>query len=62
MNKLSFTNIRNIKIEDYLSWKDKIFLTFDADLARYLTISLPLYDMNDSECSYVIENIKIGFL
>jgi perosamine synthetase len=33
---------------------------YNSFLAHYLTISLPLYDMNDSEYSYVIENIKSG--
>jgi perosamine synthetase len=33
---------------------------YNSFLAHYLTISLPLYDMNDGEYSYVIENIKSG--
>ena len=33
---------------------------YNSFLAHYLTISLPLYDMNDNEYSYVIENIKSG--
>lgn len=33
---------------------------YNSFLAHYLTISLPLYDMNNNEYSYVIENIKSG--
>lgn len=41
-------------------YKIKDIDLYNSFLAHYLTISLPLYDMTDSEYNYVIENIKIG--
>ncbi len=56
MNRLSFENIRNINVEDYLSLKDKIFLTFDLDWCsdEVLLYTLEIIEKNDIKATFFV--------
>ncbi|RAZ55305.1 hypothetical protein CHL10074_05170 [Campylobacter hyointestinalis subsp. lawsonii] len=55
-HKLLFENIKNIQVKDTLSWKDKIFVTFDMDWCSddVLSYTLDIIEKYDLKATFFV--------